>query len=102
MIKNRFVQIIFILSYLVIFFLILLVGFPYTSYVSHELKWQFLIAFLLGVTLTYGFIKLKFFDFSRKYKIFLTVLLPMICLFLVGMIGFMQQSHRGFRVFFPF
>lgn len=102
MVKNRFFQVACTLGYLAILFLVIFFGFPYTSYVAHELKWQFFTAFLFGVTLTYGFIKLKFFDFSRKIKISLVVLFPMICLFLVGMIGLMQQSHRGFRIFLSF
>lgn len=102
MVTNRFFQLICILGYSAILFLVILLGFPYTSYVAYELKLRFLVAFLSGVVLTYGFIKLKFFDFSRKYKISLITILPMICLFLVGMIGLMQQSHRGLRVFFPF
>ncbi len=91
MIQNRLAQIITGSVYLGALFLICLLSFPLTSYFAYQLKWRFVTSLLFSIGLTYFFT--RFLEMPEKVKVILIFLLPMISLFLVGVIGFMQNSN---------
>lgn len=88
--KEQLIEAFSIAAYCGVLIVLNFLCFPFTSFFAYELQWRFVTAFFFSAGLTYLFMGL--FSISKRTRLILTVLLPAVSLFLVGMIGIMQHS----------
>lgn len=88
--KEQLIEVFSVAAYCGVLIVLTFLCFPFTSFFAYELQWRFVTAFFFSAGLTYLFMGL--FSISKRTRLILTVLLPAVSLFLVGMIGIMQHS----------
>lgn len=89
MIENRMVQIIAIIAYIVVLFMLSLLFFQALIYLGVDLVWRFAFSFVIGCILTYIFTCL--FVMTERTRKILALCLPIASLLLVVGLGIMQN-----------
>lgn len=98
MIQNSFSRVIFSVCLFILVFIstaFFEMAFAFLGIIS-----RFIASFLLNIVLAYYCA--RFLDISKKTRILIAIIFPLLSILPIVALGIMQQSHRGFRVFFPF